>query len=467
MSGLLSSPATAPDLRRHGRRATISTNSACTRRSPVSSGWKLVARRDPWRTATILPSPAPPTTRPSTSTPGPASSTHGARMKTAGTGSPPSPAPDSCTRDSNESTCRPNALRRTVTSSPPRVCWPAGASSRRSASRIIPAQEPYTGSPARTAARSGSMSPKRTASLPIVVDSPPGSTRPSTAASSSGRRTGTAIGALGGQRGEVLADVALQRQHADDRFRTHERPIYGPPSPTRPAPSAEAARRELQVSSRSSGPRPRTSRHRLAPTRATAQKRSQSPIPAGKPGSRTAERDQVRAVDRQRQGADGGQRPGEPREQVAEHEAQRQHGHGHSGGADHLERRPAVRRRTAEPGRVELVPRPESGLHPRRGSVGRPRPRAQPAAGVAEHGQRRTPGEQRGPGPRRTQVQPADGEPDQHEGPPDDGGVGAGEDRLREGLVAVPVLGDQPAGQQVDHRRDDREHRGEAQQPAR
>src|SRR6478609_5454911 len=46
--------------------------------------------------------------------------------------------------------------------------------------------------PSRTRARSGSITPKRTASLEMVVDSPPGMTRPSTSASSSGRRTGLA-----------------------------------------------------------------------------------------------------------------------------------------------------------------------------------------------------------------------------------------------------------------------------------
>ena len=108
--------------------------------SPVSSGWKLVATTSPWRTATILPSAGPPSTRPRTSTAGPASSTHGARMNTAVSGPPGTPA--SGTRDSKDSACRPNALRRTVTSSPPIVDWSGGASSSRSASRTSPAQVP-------------------------------------------------------------------------------------------------------------------------------------------------------------------------------------------------------------------------------------------------------------------------------------------------------------------------------------
>ena len=56
---------------------------------------------------------------------------------------------------------------------------------------IIPAQEPNTGMPALIRLRSGSTSSKIAASFQIVVDSPPGMIRPSTAASSAGRRTGT------------------------------------------------------------------------------------------------------------------------------------------------------------------------------------------------------------------------------------------------------------------------------------
>ena len=63
-------------------------------------------------------------TRASTSTPGPASSTQGARMSTAWNGSD---MPAKSTSVSQESTWRPKALRRTVTSSPPTVSWPGGA----------------------------------------------------------------------------------------------------------------------------------------------------------------------------------------------------------------------------------------------------------------------------------------------------------------------------------------------------
>ena len=82
---------------------------------------------------------------------------HGARMKTASN----SPTPSTVTEPSNESTWRPKALRRTVMSMPPRPTWSGGASSTRSASRIIPAHDPYAGSPAFSAARSGSSTLER------------------------------------------------------------------------------------------------------------------------------------------------------------------------------------------------------------------------------------------------------------------------------------------------------------------
>ncbi len=73
----------------------------------------------------------------------PVSSTHGARMNTARSGCPAAPAsPRTSMSLSNESTWRPKALRRTVMSIPPKVSWPPIPSSSRSASMIIPAQEP-------------------------------------------------------------------------------------------------------------------------------------------------------------------------------------------------------------------------------------------------------------------------------------------------------------------------------------
>ena len=116
------------------------------RSSVPTSGWNDVAINGPCRTATILPTASPVATRASTSTSGPADSTHGARMNTRVTGSS---SPAKSTSPSNESTWRPKALRRTVMSSPPRVSWPAVPSSIRSASRIIPAQVPNVGIPCR------------------------------------------------------------------------------------------------------------------------------------------------------------------------------------------------------------------------------------------------------------------------------------------------------------------------------
>ena len=61
-------------------------------------------------------------------------------MKTARMGPPP--IARMCRSSSKESTWRPKALRRTVMSSPPSVCWSARPSVIRSASMIMPAQDP-------------------------------------------------------------------------------------------------------------------------------------------------------------------------------------------------------------------------------------------------------------------------------------------------------------------------------------
>ena len=83
----------------------IAMKAACSRLSSVSSAWKATARTLRSRTATGWPR-----TSASTSTPGPASSTQGARMKTARSGSSPSP---SITRSSSKlCSWRPKALRR-------------------------------------------------------------------------------------------------------------------------------------------------------------------------------------------------------------------------------------------------------------------------------------------------------------------------------------------------------------------
>ena len=145
----------------------------------------------PWRTATILPSAGPPVD-PAEHLDARPGLLHPRRPDEHGVHRAAGAARRQATSASKESTCRPKALRRTVTSSPPMVCWSGRPSRIRSASRIIPAQDPYAGRPPAIALRSGSSSPNRSASLAIVVDSPPGSTSPSTASSSSGRRTGTA-----------------------------------------------------------------------------------------------------------------------------------------------------------------------------------------------------------------------------------------------------------------------------------
>src|ERR1700730_11327857 len=170
----------------HERSLTMSTKSLWTRRSPVSSGWNAVAIAGPWRTATILPVAG---SVPRISTCPPVSSTHGALMNTARNAEPGTPA--SVISLSNEATWRPEAVRRTVMSIPPNASCPLMPSPSRSASMIMPAQEPNVGIPPLIRLRSGSIRSKMTASFHIVVDSPPGMIRPSTASSSSGLRTGT------------------------------------------------------------------------------------------------------------------------------------------------------------------------------------------------------------------------------------------------------------------------------------
>src|ERR1700689_2730045 len=109
----------------------------------------------------------------------PVCSTHGALMKTACSGPAPAPGrPDSVISRSKESTWRPNAFLRTVMSMPPKVCWPATPSTSRSASMIIPAQDPNVGRPEAISLRSGSRTSKAAESRHSVVDSPPGGVRP-------------------------------------------------------------------------------------------------------------------------------------------------------------------------------------------------------------------------------------------------------------------------------------------------
>ncbi|CAB4810373.1 unannotated protein [freshwater metagenome] len=94
---------------------------------------------------------------------------------------------------SNESTCLPKALRRTVILIPPKVSCPAIASSTLLESKIIPAHEPYVGIPLLIRCTIKSNKLKLLASLAIVVDSPPGITIASILKISLSVLTGTAI----------------------------------------------------------------------------------------------------------------------------------------------------------------------------------------------------------------------------------------------------------------------------------
>ena len=93
----------APPRRRRARRSSPGT-ARCRRSSPESSGWNAMTRRLPSRAATGWPS-----TSARISTPGPCSAIHGARMNTARTG-PPSRSAKSRSA-SKERTWRPKALR--------------------------------------------------------------------------------------------------------------------------------------------------------------------------------------------------------------------------------------------------------------------------------------------------------------------------------------------------------------------
>ncbi len=118
-------------------------NSACSLGSSVSSGWKAQASTPSPRIATGWPSKEA-----IASTPGPCSRTHGARMKTARSGS--SPIPSTSRSASKLCSWRPKALRSAVASIRPRC----------SASQTIsPAQVPKTGRPASWWARIARLEP--------------------------------------------------------------------------------------------------------------------------------------------------------------------------------------------------------------------------------------------------------------------------------------------------------------------
>ena len=98
---------------------------------------------------------------------------------------------------------------------PPNVSWPSMPSRSRSASRTIPAHVPNVGMPVLTRSATASNTSKVRASLAIVVDSPPGRISASTRSSSLVRRTAMPSRAQTLERREMLAHVALQRQHTN------------------------------------------------------------------------------------------------------------------------------------------------------------------------------------------------------------------------------------------------------------
>ena len=79
----------------------------------------------------------------------------------------------------------------------------------------MPAQVPSIGAPPRAMARIGSRRPYASISRRIVVDSPPGRISASSPSRSAGSRTSTGSAADVADGLDVLADGALQRQHAD------------------------------------------------------------------------------------------------------------------------------------------------------------------------------------------------------------------------------------------------------------
>ena len=148
---------------------------------PMVSGEFGVERggqQRPRRTATILP-PAAAGTEASTSTDGPTDSTQGARMNTARIGSAPSAGKSHVGLErvhlatERVAPHRPCRCRRSAPGRRGRrgSCLRAGSSRRTSRT--------WASRRAR-ASRSGSIRPQRIASIEIVVDSPPGRTRPST-----------------------------------------------------------------------------------------------------------------------------------------------------------------------------------------------------------------------------------------------------------------------------------------------
>ncbi len=259
---------------------TSSQNSACTRRSPVSSGWNAVASTEPCRTATTRPAAAP------ASAPVRVAAERW-RAPDRGPDRLDPRRPDEhrahrAVRQAGERAGRSRTSRpggRTRCAAPRRPGrraaagrggrrgprWPAGSSrrtSRRPASRRRSARA--AGRAARTSA----------SSRLIVVDSPPGITSASTASSSDGRRTGTARSAARRDGRHVLADVTLQGEHTDHRNHVHQRtspPASRTAARLRNAPRARLARIQSATRARNApavvrpGRRPSASSPRAPP----------------------------------------------------------------------------------------------------------------------------------------------------------------------------------------------------------
>ena len=118
-------------------------------------------------------------------------------------------------------TSRPAGRRRCggrVTSSPPKVSWPAAPSTIRSASRIIPAQVPNAGMPPAIRLRIGSKQLEGPGQLGHRRRlARPGSTQRVERSSSAGRRTPTGPDAEAPAVRRCSADVALEGEDPDGR----------------------------------------------------------------------------------------------------------------------------------------------------------------------------------------------------------------------------------------------------------
>ena len=218
------------------RRTMLARSSACTRRSPVSSGWNDVASRfalpnrdDPTGGAARALDP-----RPAPRRPGPTSLDPGARMNTAWTGPPPTPVDG----DGRPRTSRPAGRTRCAARSCRCRRWSAGPA--RPSSTAVGQQDHPGARPVRrharrrSASRSGSSRLERDRQLAHRRRLAAGEHQPVDRGQLA-RRGGPAPASAPhvGQRAQVLADVALQGEDPDRR--------HGPGSPAAARRSRGAA----------------------------------------------------------------------------------------------------------------------------------------------------------------------------------------------------------------------------------